>query len=63
MLQTILTAGLLAIILTIVGVLLYLASIIACPIIADRKFRCAEAWFILGILFGPLSLLVVLCLN
>ena len=47
----------------IIGVIVTVISMIACPIIAHEKGRSAVGWFFGGLLLGGIGLIIVACLS
>lgn len=45
------------------GLIVTVVSTIACPIIASNKGRSAFGWFLGGLFFGGLALIIVSCLS
>ncbi len=47
----------------VIGVIVTVISMIACPIIAHGKGRSAVGWFFGGFLLGGIGLIIVACLS
>ena len=47
----------------VIGVIVTVISMIACPIIAHGKGRSAVGWFFGGLLLGGIGLIIVACLS
>ena len=47
----------------VIGVIVTVISMIACPIIAHGKGRSAFGWFFGGLILGGIGLIIVACLS
>ena len=47
----------------VLGVIVTVISMIACPIIAHGKGRSAIGWFFVGFFLGGIGLIIVACLS
>jgi len=45
------------------GIIVTVVSMIACPIIANKKGRSAVGWFFGGLFLGGIGLIIVSCLG
>lgn len=52
----------LSLVFTVLGIIITVISMIACPIIAKRKNRSVAGWFFAGLFLGLIGLIVVACL-
>lgn len=47
----------------VIGLILNLISMVACPIIAGNKGRSVPGWFFGGLFLSVIGLIIVSCLN
>ena len=50
-------------ILSSIGTIVTVVSMIACPIIAHKKGRSAVGWFFGGLFLGGIGLIIISCLS
>lgn len=48
---------------SIIGTIVTVISMIACPIIAHNKGRSAVGWFFGGLFLGGIGLIIISCLS
>ena len=46
----------------ILGIIVTLISVVACPVIAKEKNRSAVGWFFGGLFLGVIGIIIVACL-